>query len=90
MARRLQELRSRPWQRGVKRTTTLPVKSIPQGSLPAKALGSVTESDGPAYPTVVQQARNNMQKFSHCVVLTRVGNFYEVNGSHLYLTVCYH
>lgn len=30
------------------------------------------------YPTVIQGARNNMQKFSHCVVLTQVGNFYEL------------
>lgn len=36
------------------------------------------QDDGPSYPAVVQQACNNMQKFQDCVVLTRVGSFYEV------------
>ncbi len=36
------------------------------------------EEDGPAYPTVVLQARRNMQKFDNCVLLTRVGGFYEL------------
>ena len=33
---------------------------------------------GPAYPTVVLQARNNMRKYENCVLLTRVGSFYEL------------
>lgn len=73
-----QELGSRVWSRGAKRKSTLTFKAVPQGSLPPKAVEIIDTSDGPVYPTVVQQARNNMQKFSHCVVLTRVGNFYEV------------
>jgi hypothetical protein len=77
-AARPQELGSKTWIRGAKRKSTLTVKTVPQGSLPAKVAETVDESDGPAYPTVVQQARNNMRKFSHCVLLTRVGNFYEV------------
>lgn len=36
------------------------------------------EGDGPQYPTVVMQARRNMQKFANCVLLTRVGGFYEL------------
>lgn len=32
----------------------------------------------PSYPTVIQQARENMRKFDGCVVLTRVGSFYEL------------
>ena len=36
------------------------------------------ENAGPAYPTVVQQALNNMRKYEKCVLLTRVGSFYEV------------
>lgn len=36
------------------------------------------EEDGPAYPTVVLQARRNMRKFDGCVLLTRVGGFYEL------------
>ena len=30
------------------------------------------------YPTVIQQARDNMNKFINCVLLTRVGGFYEI------------
>ncbi|KAI1383209.1 muts domain V-domain-containing protein [Hypoxylon trugodes] len=36
------------------------------------------EDEGPAYPTVVLQAWRNMQKFENCVLLTRVGGFYEL------------
>lgn len=32
----------------------------------------------PQYPTVILQARNNMRKFENCVLLTRVGGFYEL------------
>ena len=32
----------------------------------------------PSYPVVVLQARRNMQKFDNCVLLTRVGGFYEL------------
>jgi len=34
----------------------------------------------PTYPRVIQQHFNNIQRFSSCVVLTRVGNFYELYG----------
>ncbi|EDN06153.1 predicted protein [Histoplasma mississippiense (nom. inval.)] len=34
--------------------------------------------DAPQYPTVIQGAKNNMLKFKNCVLLTRVGNFYEL------------
>jgi DNA mismatch repair ATPase MutS len=40
------------------------------------------EESGPAYPTVVLQARNNMNKFDNCVLLTRVGGFYELYFEH--------
>lgn len=36
----------------------------------------------PAYPPVVFQARRNMQKFENCVLLTRVGGFYELYFEH--------
>lgn len=42
------------------------------------------EDERPTYPTMVQQARNNMQKFENCVLLTRVGGFYEVHQNHLH------
>lgn len=38
--------------------------------------------DTPAYPTVVLQARQNMDRFDNCVLLTRVGGFYELYFEH--------
>lgn len=70
------------WTRGAKTKTTIKVTPLHQGALPQGAQVALAKEDGPAYPTVVQQARNNMQKFSHCVVLTRVGNFYELYFEH--------
>src|SRR4029434_5555409 len=50
---------------------------LPQGMVaPPDPLPA--EQDEPAYPTVVLQARRNMQKFDNCVLLTRVGGFYEL------------
>jgi hypothetical protein len=40
------------------------------------------EDEPPSYPTVVMQARKNMQKFENCVVITRVGGFYELYFDH--------
>lgn len=34
------------------------------------------------YPTVIKQARTNMAKFDNCVLLTRVGGFYELYFEH--------
>ncbi|KAI9700499.1 MAG: DNA mismatch repair ATPase msh1 [Bogoriella megaspora] len=34
------------------------------------------------YPPMIQQAANNMRKYDDCVVLTRVGNFYELYFDH--------
>ncbi|KAK0632319.1 muts domain V [Immersiella caudata] len=53
---------------------------LPQGVVLAEPLP--VEEDGPAYPTVVLQARRNMQKFDGCVLLTRVGGFYELYFEH--------
>ena len=67
--------------RGKKTKTIVKLDDLPQGILPAPQ--PVTEADdGPAYPTVVQQARRNMQKFDNCVLLTRVGGFYELYFEH--------
>ena len=35
-------------------------------------------SPAASYPTVLQQVRDNMDKYRECVVLTRVGSFYEL------------
>ncbi|KJR83412.1 DNA mismatch repair protein Msh1 [Sporothrix schenckii 1099-18] len=40
------------------------------------------DTGGPAYPTVILQARRNMHKFANCVLLTRVGGFYELYFEH--------
>lgn len=44
--------------------------------------GEGEEEKEPAYPTVVLQARRNMRKFDNCVLLTRVGGFYELYFEH--------
>jgi len=62
------------------------VTSLPQGLLSDEVAPLEGLEDGitisQAYPTVVQQARNNMRKFEHCVLLTRVGSFYELYFEH--------
>ncbi|KAB2573957.1 MutS protein-like protein 1 [Lasiodiplodia theobromae] len=65
-----------------KKTTTLDAKDLPQGLIGGAPLEDPDEDAGPAYPTVLQQVRNNMRKFDHCVLLTRIGNFYELYFEH--------
>lgn len=75
----LQDLRRIPHLqvRGKKTRTVLKLDDLPQGFLePLEPLRP--EENEPAYPTVVLQARRNMQKFDNCVLLTRVGGFYEL------------
>ena len=64
--------------RGAKSKTTVKFDDLPQGALEPMLDTAEDEDKGPTYPTVVRQARNNMRKFDNCVVLTRVGSFYEV------------
>ncbi|KAL2161495.1 hypothetical protein VTH06DRAFT_8057 [Thermothelomyces fergusii] len=63
--------------RGKKTRTVVKLEALPQG-LVAPPEPTPSEEDEPAYPTVVLQARRNMQKFDNCVLLTRVGGFYEL------------
>ncbi|KAL1841301.1 hypothetical protein VTJ49DRAFT_7246 [Mycothermus thermophilus] len=74
---------------GKKTRTTVSLDDLPQGlvvplsePLPPVTAGGGTaaeeDNEGPAYPTVVLQARRNMDKFDNCVLLTRVGSFYEL------------
>ena len=78
--------RQRPWhlthvrnqRRGAKSKAIVQLKELPQGPLGGQEALVEAEDEAPAYPPVVQQAWNNMQKFEDCVVVTRVGNFYEV------------
>jgi hypothetical protein len=63
--------------RGKKTRTVVKLDELPQGLVePLEPLPPQEEE--PAYPTVVLQARRNMQKFDNCVLLTRVGGFYEL------------
>ncbi|KAL8996454.1 MAG: hypothetical protein Q9169_004048 [Polycauliona sp. 2 TL-2023] len=75
----------RPWLgprtvipvRGAKSKTTVRQEDLPQGALEPMPDMAEEEDQGPTYPTVIRQARSNMTKFDNCVVLTRVGSFYE-------------
>ncbi|KAL9035251.1 MAG: hypothetical protein Q9180_004959, partial [Flavoplaca navasiana] len=76
----------RPWLgprtiipiRGAKSKITVKLEDLPQGALEPMPDTADKDDQGPTYPTVVRQARNNMRKFVNCVVLTRVGSFYEL------------
>lgn len=68
--------------RGKKTKTTVHLSDLPQGAIQAEPLSAQGEQDTPAYPTVVLQARRNMDKFDNCVLLTRVGGFYELYFEH--------
>ncbi|BCR90754.1 mismatch repair ATPase MSH1 [Aspergillus chevalieri] len=64
--------------RGKKTQSSLKLKDLPQGALKLEPYNDAPEDDTPQYPTVIQGHRNNMQKFKNCVLLTRVGSFYEL------------
>ena len=57
---------------------TVQLDDLPQGLLEKEAVVDVAKNEELSYPTVIQGARNNMRKFQNCVLLTRVGGFYEV------------
>jgi len=66
--------------RGKKTKTTVRIEDLPQGTIALDP--QPVQDDVPAYPTVVMQARRNMDKFENCVLLTRVGGFYELYFEH--------
>ena len=69
--------------RGKKTKTTVKLDELPQGVIQSEALPQDDEGPiEPAYPTVVLQAKQNMQKFDNCILLTRVGGFYELYFQH--------
>lgn len=77
----------RPWLlaatgihgRGAKSKATVPLRDLQHDGGEVRQPLQEPQDDGPGYPAVVQQARNNMRKFENCVLLTRVGSFYEVH-----------
>ncbi len=64
--------------RGAKSRATVQLDELPNSSTESCIGLPEQENAGPAYPTVVQQALNNMRRYENCVLLTRVGSFYEV------------
>lgn len=70
--------------RGKKTKTVVSLDDLPQGVIRVDPLPPLEEEPppAPAYPTVVLQARRNMHKFDNCVLLTRVGGFYELYFEH--------
>lgn len=73
----LPPLQGRVPGRGLKSKATLRLEDLPQGAITSVAPPVEEDDDHPKYPTVVQQAKNNMRKFDNCILLTRVGGFYE-------------
>lgn len=63
-------------------TISLELSDLPQGLLPCEPLSTLSQDEPSTYPTVVLQARNHMRKFENCVLLTRVGGFYELYFEH--------
>ncbi|CAI6283250.1 unnamed protein product [Periconia digitata] len=84
--------KTRPWHasrapsymhlqtRGAKTRVEVDLDNIPQGNIGGPMLPPI--DDEPEYPPLLQQVRNSMLKFNHCVVLTRVGGFYELYFEH--------
>ncbi len=71
----------RAQNRGKKTKAAVKLDKLPQGVIPLEPW--LLEQDAStSYPTVVQQARTNMRKFENCVLLTRVGGFYELYFEH--------
>lgn len=72
----------RTTQRRQKSKVCVSITDLPQGLLPLDSLTLEKDDPSPVYPTVAQQARNHMDKFDNCVLLTRVGGFYELYFEH--------
>jgi DNA mismatch repair ATPase MutS len=69
--------------RGAKTKSTVNLLHLPQGALAQTALSlpdAIPDEQVQTYPRVIQQHLNHVDKFSDCVVLTRIGNFYELYG----------
>ena len=61
------------------------VKELPQGAIQADPLPEIEDestSHYPQYPPLLQGVRANMSKYPKCLLMTRVGNFYEFYFEH--------
>lgn len=79
---KLPVVRSTLFVRSVKTKTAIPLDHLPKPGITASLEPILQMERGPEYPTVVLQARSNMLKFENCVLLTRVGGFYELYFEH--------
>ena len=70
------------WTRGKRTSTKAQLKDLPQGALEPLPPDVAERSPSKEYPAVLQQHLNNMRKFSSCVLLTRIGDFYELYFEH--------
>lgn len=81
--RRLKQAKQNSWsqpKRG-KTTTSIKLNDLPQGKIPLEPIP--LERDEPdGLSKVLQQAYGHMRKFENCVLLTRVGGFYEMYFEH--------
>lgn len=64
--------------RGVKTRASIQLNDLAGSSKQSQHDIAERVEKPPAYPAVVSQARDNMRKYENCVLLTRVGSFYEV------------
>ena len=71
-------LGSQVQHRGAKSRATVQLDELPNFRTEACIGLPGQENAGPPYPTVVQQALDNIRRYENCVLLTRVGSFYEV------------
>lgn len=65
-----------------KTKASVKLDDLPQGLLPLDPLPIEDMATAVPLPTVVRQAQENMRKFENCVLLTRVGGFYELYFEH--------
>lgn len=69
--------------RGKKTKTVVNLEDLPQGVIRTDLPPLPEEPPAaPTYPTVILQSLRNMRKFENCVLLTRVGGFYELYFEH--------
>lgn len=70
-------------QAAAKKVSKKQIKDLKQGTLQGDPLPPA-DKDELKQDSLTQVVRNCMRKFPDCVVLTRVGNFYEVQSSNFF------
>ena len=73
-------LGSQVQRRGAKSRATVQLDELSNSTTKACIGLPEQENARSTYPTVVQQALDNMRRYENCVLLTRVGSFYEVGS----------